>query len=228
MPVDTQAIHDRVSFDIVLKNFKGNYTSFETISFRGTKLGQHMDWVAEVCSALQLNTTCTDLDLSDAYLTDEAIQRLAVTLSAGSIAPQLRLLDLRNNAFSLAGETMMQGLCKLRTALKVRLDDGPDASEGDGFVHNKMLVEELTAWPGESLGVGKDLRCPPEIVGSDEVVILKKGFQGSNGTKYTCEHAEFSLMHGTGNLVLKRLEPEAKMRLSSICSSKPTGGGVLV
>ena len=47
------------------------------------------------------------------------------------------------------------------------------------------------------------------------------GAQGTNGTKYTCEHAEFELGHGTGNLVLKRLEPETQLRLGA----RATGGG---
>ena len=81
----------------------------------------------------------------------------------------------------------------------------------------KLLVEGLTAWPVESLSVegSSDLRCPAEIVGSDAVVLLSKGFSGTNGIKYTCEDAEFLQTLGTPNLVLVRLEPEARLRLAT-------------
>ena len=50
--------------------------------------------------------------------------------------------------------------------------------------------------------------------------------QGTNGTKYTCEHAEFELGHGTGNLVLKRLELQAQLRLGAHAGGG--GAGTLV
>jgi len=228
--VDELAIRERVSFDLALKNLAGNYSSFTTISFKGNALGRHKDWIGELCSTLAQNTTCEELDLSETELTDEALQRLIVAFCSASCAAQLRVLNVRGNPFSLAGETMVQGLRRLRPALDVRLD-GADGPAVDGFVHSKTLVEGLSAWPADALSIagGSDLRCPQQIVGTDEVVVLTKGFQGSNGTKYTCEHAVFELAHGTGNLVLKQLEPEAKLRLSG-CISKgaPRQEGVLV
>jgi len=106
---------------------------------------------------------------------------------------------------------MMQGLRKMRPSLQIDL--GEEATATDEFVCDKLLVEGLSAWPAHALASGQDLLCPKVISGTDEPVLLKKGFAGANGTKYTCEHAEFSVTHQTGMLVLVRLEPEAKMRL---------------
>ena len=124
---------------------------------------------------------------------------------------------------------MAQGLQRLRPALRLALGD--DQPKVDGFVCNKTIVEGLTAWPSHELEMpggrpgANELRCPADISGPGEPVPLTKGFQGSNGTKYTCDLAVFELAHGTGNMVLKTLSVEAKMRLSKL-----SGGadGVLV
>lgn len=217
MPVDAAAVHARVDFELALKQVQGNHSSFTTIAFSKVALGANPEWLEQLTAALVSNTTCTELDLSSTDIGDAALQRLVVALCRSDVAPQLRVLDLRQNPFSLAGETMLSGLRRLRPALECRLCDEP-GERTDGFVHDKMLVEGLSAWPAESLSIpgSQDLRCPKEIVGSEELVVLKKGFQGSNGTKYTCDDAEFEMGHTTGNLVLKRLEPEAKMRLASV------------
>ena len=140
-------------------------------------------------------------------------------------SPQLRTLQLADNQLSMAGETMVQGLRKMRPTLTINL--GEESAEG--FVHQKLLVEGLTAWPISSLTVGgegsQEVRCPPEIVGSDEIVLLKKGFSGTNGVRFTCDDAEFSLQHATNNMVLVRLEPEARLRLAARLQN---GGGTLV
>ena len=112
----------------------------------------------------------------------------------------------------------------LRPQLEVALGDGMDASRS-GFVHQKLLVEGLTAWPAHALQApsgGSDLLCPPEIAGDGVQLVMTKGFSGTNGTKYVCDLAEFEVLHGTGNLVLKRLEPEARLRLAARLS-EPEG-----
>ena len=98
-------------------------------------------------------------------------------MAVAGAAQQLTLIDVRDNPFTLAGETVAQGLERLRPQLRLEL--GKEGSTADGFVHNKTLVEGLTAWPAEALAIdgGNDLRCPSEITGSDEIVPLKKGFQ---------------------------------------------------
>ena len=109
--------------------------------------------------------------------------------------------------------------------VEVALGDGMDASRQGGFVHQKLLVEGLTAWPAHALQApsgGSDLLCPPEIAGDGVQIVMTKGFSGTNGTKYVCDLAEFEVLHGTGNLVLKRLEPEARLRLAARLS-EPEG-----
>lgn len=227
--IDAAAVRDRVDFDIPLRSLKGDHSSMSSLSFKGVKLGDHQDWVSELCAALAINTTCTKLDLSDASLSDEALQKFAIALSTGS-GSALSVLDLRSNPISLAGETMMQGLRKMRPSLQILLGEG-EVAGNDGFVHDKLLVEGLTAWPTYTLATGTngcDLLCPKIISGSDEPLILKKGFAGANGTKYTCEHAEFQVTHQTGNLVLVRLEEQAKIRLSDVLANASSGQGVLV
>ena len=64
-----------------------------------------------------------------------------------------------------------------------------------------------------------------EVGGYDEIVLLKKGFSGTNGVRFTCDDAEFSLQHATNNMVLVRLEPEARLRLAARLQN---GGGTLV
>jgi hypothetical protein len=228
-PDEELRIRDKVTFDLALKRVTQEHC-FANVSFNEVKLGAHPEWVGELLEALAANTRCTALDLSGTGLTDAALQRLVVAMSTGC-APQLKTIDVRENDFSLAGETMAQGLSRLRPALKLVLGDD-DQPKVDGFVHDKTIIEGLTAWPAEELempdsrpGAG-NLRCPVEISGPGKPVPLKKGFQGSNGTKYTCELADFELGHGTGNMVLITLNLEAKMRLA-----KMNGGpepGVLV
>lgn len=220
--IDEGAIHDRVTFEISLRNLQGDHSSFSRISFAGVQLGANDEWLNLLLDALAKNTTCSELDLSNSGLTDASIQRIAVRLFSGA-ANQLTLIDMRNNGFTLAGETVAQGLERLRP--KVCIELGNDAPLIDGFVHDKMLIEGLTAWPAETLTIdgGSDFCCPREIVGSDDIVPLKKGFQGANGTKFTCEHATFELGHGTGNMVLKRLEPEAHFRLGARATGSSAG-----
>ena len=208
--VDKEAIHERVSFEIVMRNLQGNHWAFSALSF--AKIPLTDERLDALLAALATNTTCRQLNLSATGLTDARMQRLAIALSTGTAA-QLELIDVRANPFTLVGETIAQGVHKLRPGLRFEL--GSECGAVDGFVHDKALIEGLTAWPAASLAINADeLRCPPEIAGdAEEVLPLKKGFQGTNGTKYTCEHAEFELGHGTGNLVLKRLEPAAMLRL---------------
>ena len=178
--IDADGIRDRVKFDIPLRNLKGDHWSFSTLSFKGIKLGEHLDWVTELCDALSANTTCTNLDLSDTSLNDAAVQKLAIALSTGCGA-KLSVLDLRSNPLSPAGETMMQGLLKMRPSLEVQL--GGETAATDEFVCDKLLVEGLSAWPAHTLASGQDLLCPKVISGSDDPLLLKKGFAGANGTK---------------------------------------------
>lgn len=219
-------IHERVSFDIVLRQVKGNHTSFSDITFAGVPFGTRTAWTAELCEALAANTTVLRLNLTNTHLGDATLQKLVVTLASGACAPQLKALDLRSNPFSLAGETMAQGLRKLRPKVEVLLGEvgGAPAAEIDGFVHDKMLVEGLTAWGAEMLKTPEGgFNCPPEVAG-EKPAHLDKGFSGANGTKYTCEHGEFQLIHTTGSMVLKKLSPEAALRLACKTSGAPAQG----
>ena len=230
MAVDEQLIRRRVAFDIPLRSLQGNHKILDKISFENVDFSGQIEWVHQLCHALQQNDTCKQLSLKNANIDDSAVQVIVVALAAGA-AKILTTLDLRQNAFSLAGETMLQGLSKLRNDLHCIVhDDGGKSSVHDGFVHDKMLVEGLTVWPAESLRVegNQDLICPPDVSAPGDVVVLKKGFQGTNGTKYTCEDAEFELSHVTGNLVLKRLELGARMRLMSSGNLGSLDGGVFV
>jgi len=196
-----------------------------------------MEWVGELCEALAANTTVLKLDLSNTQLSDPALQKLVVTMASSSCTPQLECLDLRSNPFSLAGETMAQGLRKLRPKLSILLGDASAAglSEVDGFVHDKAIVEGLSAWGAETLKMEDGgMRCPAEVSGPGPAVKMEKGFSGANGTKYTCEYGEFELTHVTGCMsVLKKLSPEAALRLSCKTSSgrifsHEAGNGTLV
>jgi hypothetical protein len=233
-PAQEKQIRERVSFDIVLRQLKGNHTSFAEIKFAGVPLGTRVAWVSEVCEALCANTTIASLNLADTQLDDSALQKVVVALASGACAPQLRTLDLRSNPFSLAGETMAQGLRKLRPKLAVLLKEvGCEAGgEVDGFVHDKMLLEGLSAWGAETLRLEDGgMRCPSEVSGPGAVVKMDKGFSGANGTKYTCELGEFELTHVTGSMVLKKLSPEAALRLACKTSRAPpasVGQGTLV
>lgn len=207
-------IRRRVTFEIALRRLAGNHSSFSSLDFKGVELAHNPAWIKQLGDTLAKNDTIIELDLSGTGLNDAALQSLVATLACGA-APQLRVLNLCDNEVSLAGETVVQGLRKMRPALAVKLGGEPVR---EGFVHQKLLVEGLTAWAAETLAVepgSSEFRCPPEITGSDAVVLLKKGFQGTNGTKYTCEDAEFEMAHSTGNMVLKSLEPEARLRLAA-------------
>ena len=167
MSVDEAAIRERVAFDIKLNNLKGNHTSFATLSFRETRLGTHTEWLHELLDALRQNTTCTTLDLSRTGIDDHALRLLVVALTRSDVAPKLATLDLRRNCFSLAGETMLQGLRLLRSTLAVILDNNPSLAPPGDFVHEKRIVEGLSAWPADSLRIEgtQDLRCPQEVCG---------------------------------------------------------------
>ena len=205
-------IRKRVDFELALKRLAENHFSFEELSFKGVELTRNPAWMKQLCETLVKNTTVKQLDLSGTGIHDTALQTLVAALACGA-SPQLSELRLQDNQLSMAGETMVQGLRRMRPALTVRIGD----KAVEGFVHEKLLVEGLTSWPCASLTIegSSDLRCPAEVLGSDEVVLLKKGFSGTNGTKYTCDDAEFIQTHGTTNLVLKRLEPEARLRLAT-------------
>lgn len=205
-------IEKRVAFQLALRRVADNHFSFEELTFKGVELTRNPAWMKQLCETLAKNNTVKQLDLSGTGMTDTALQTLVAALACGA-TPQLSVLMMRDNQLSMAGETMVQGLRRMRPALTV--DIGEEAAEG--FVHQKLLVEGMTAWPVDTLTVdgSQELRCPAEVLGSNEVVLLKKGFSGTNGTKYTCDDAEFLQTHGTANLVLTRLEPEARLRLAT-------------
>ena len=90
--------------------------------------------------------------------------------------------------------------------LELTLGEGLDP-KAEGFVHDKQLVEGLSAWYCGDLAVPGEQNafyCPKEIAG-DEKIQLTRGFRGPNGVKYKCDLAEFELYHATGNLVLRSL-----------------------
>ena len=205
-------IEKRVDFEIALKRVAGNHRSFEELTFKGVELSRKPTWMKLLSDTLATNDTIKQLDLSGTGITDAALQPLVAALACGA-CPQLSVLLLRDNQLSMVGETMVQGLRRMRPALTVHVGD----ETIEGFVHEKLLVEGLTAWPADTLSVpgSSDLRCPAEVLGTDAVVLLSKGFSGTNGTKYTCEDAEFLMTLGTPNLVLVRLEPEARLRLAT-------------
>ena len=57
-------------------------------------------------------------------------------------------------------------------------------------------------------GTQQDYYCPREISGDGERIVLTRGFQGTNGTKYRCDLATFEMYHSTGNMVLITLASE--------------------
>lgn len=213
--VDPAEVHARVDFEQAIKRAQGNHASFSTLDFRGVQLTLKPEWVGQLGEALKANDTCATLCLAECGLTDGALQLLAATLFVPSRCPKLRVLDLRDNpALTKVGETVAQGLARMRPGLDVRLGEGLDIA-AEGFVHDKQLVEKLTAWPFHTLAVPgggmQDAYCPEEISGKGKPRIeLKRGFQGPNGTKYRCDLAIFEMYHSTGNLVLLELLGEAK------------------
>lgn len=202
-------IEARVSFELALKQF--TYRHCKQVSFKGVEVSRQPAWIQKLCEELGDNTTCTELDLSSTGLTDSAVQQIAIALCNVSKAPQLARLDLCDNPLSPMSETVLGGLSRLRPDLHVSLGSGPLA---DGFVCEKQLLEGLSAWapdelqvPGTQNGAVADFYCPEEISGKGkERVLLKKGFSGSNGTKWSCELAVFEQYNQTGNFVLLELK----------------------
>lgn len=217
---ETADVHARVEFEMVLRNLQGNHAHFDALSFKGVQLTRKPEWIQQLGEALSTNTTLTSLDLSESGLTDTSIQQLSAVLAVPTRCPKLRRLDLRGNpGITAVGETISGGLSRLRKGLEVALGEGMDASTAS-FVHTKELIEGLTAWNPEDLKVPdthNELYCPKEIAGDDVQLMLTKGYQGTNGTKYRCELATFELYHQTGNLVL--------ISLASAAADKP---GVIV
>jgi len=200
-------VHARVEFDLVFKHLEGNHAAMDKLSFKGVQLMRKPEWMVKLCEALGKSTTCKTLDLSNTRLTDGAVQQLAIMLAVTSRCPQLSAIDLRGNpGITAMGETVAQGLCRLRSGLEVSLGEGFDPTS-TAFVHDKQLLPGLTAWNAAELlqpGCQQAYHCPAEIAGEAKVE-LKRGYQGSNGTKYTCDLATFQLYHQTGSLVLLTL-----------------------
>ena len=174
-------IRARVSFELALKQLKGNHSSIARITFEGVEFGRQPDWAVQLAAALGENTTCKELDLSRTGFTDAGVQQLATALVIGSRCPQLRQLNLRGNSLTAMGETMLQGLQKLRPSLEISIGEEPLA---EGFVHEKQLVEGRSAWPAETLKVPDtqyDYYCPEAVAGEGEKIVLTRGFQGPNG-----------------------------------------------
>ena len=181
--METEAdIRARVTFEIELKKLQGNHSSFSQVSFVGVELCRRPEWVGMLIEALCGNTTCKELDLTGTGLDDGAVQRIAVALFDKSKCPQLVKLHLGGNGLTPVGETILQGLRKLRPSLDASVGDAPLA---DGFVHEKQLVVGKTAWRAESLkvdGAQNEFWCPEEVTKGGERVKLTRGFQGPNGT----------------------------------------------
>ena len=194
-------IHAKVDFDMAIKRVEGNHFGMQELSFEGVDLTRKPEWVPKLCDALAANDTCTALNLSGSKL------------------------DLRGNAgLTAVGETVAQGLCRLRPALEeVLLGESFDKTSTQ-FVHDKKLVPGLTAWNPADLAVpGKSsdaFYCPTEISGEGVRIELTKGAQGTNGNKYRCELATFELYHQTGNMVLQTLAKQE--------SETGDGGGTVV
>jgi len=199
-------VEKRVDFEFKLKQLQGNYTSFEKFSFAGVELSRQPEWVGQVGATLAENTTCKELDLSSTGITDAGVQQLAIALCNTAKCPQLKLLNLCDNPLSPMAETVLSGLRRLRPNLNVSLGEAPLF---DGFVHQKKILEGLSAWAADDLQVpgtqGQSLYCPEEIAGAGVKLELKRGFQGANGTKFKCDLAVFELYNATGNLVLLEL-----------------------
>lgn len=225
--VDEEFIRARVDFELKLKQAQGNHFSMDTITFRGVQLQRKAEWFKQMTEAIAVNTTCTELDLSQTGLTDTALQQLAATLAVPTRCPKLRKLNLgANPELSKMGETVASGLSKLRVGLEVVLTDGLDA-KAEGFVHDKQLVDGKTSWPCDEIKVPEgtlyDYYCPESVIEAagpaavasaraeegtpdGERLRLKRGFQGPNGTRYTTTFAVFEHLHQTGNIVLQSLQ----------------------
>jgi len=214
--IDTVAVIGRVNFDMALKRVQGNHFSFDTLEFKNVALSSDPERIKRLAEALKDNTTCTALDLSESGLTDSALQQLAATLAVASRLPKLKKLILGpgNPGLGNVGQTVAQGLCHLRPGLELSFGEGA-APKVSGFVHQKELVEGITAWwNGDIAVVGENqcFYCPDEVLAyagvkpGGERLRLTKGFQGPNGTKYRCDHATFELYSATGNMVLLTLK----------------------
>lgn len=206
---EREDIHKRVDFELVLRRLQGNHFHYTDLSFKGCQLTHRPEWIKQLCEALSENNTLAVLDLSESSLNDAALQQLAISLSVPTRCPKLTKLDLRGNPdLTVAGETMAQGLCRLRTNFEVILGEGFDQA-ATSFGCDKELVEGLTTWSADELqvpgGGQQDFFCPKEISGDGEQIQMTRGFQGTNGTKYSCEMAELRLSHDTGNFILVKL-----------------------
>jgi len=212
---ETEAdIHARVDFELALQRLAGNHAHFTELNFKGCELTRKPDWMKKLCEALATNDTVHVLDLSRSALDDAAVQQLVLLLCTATRCAKLRKLDLSGNPdVSVAGETMAQGLCKMRKGFEVVIGPGFDCT-ADTFGCDKKLVETLTAWNAQDLlvpnGGNQDYYCPTEITGDGPRMELERGVQGTNGIKYRCELADFELFHSTGNMVLQKLKGAAK------------------
>lgn len=214
--VDEDFIRARVTFELALKTAAGNHAHFTTCSFKGCQLTRDKGWMKQLLDALVTNTTCTELDLSESTLTDGALQQLAATLAVPSRMPKLKKLCIGGNPqLSKMGETVAQGLCKLRAGLELSLGDGVEAAI-DGFVCEKQLVEGKSSWWNGDLKTDQhnEFWCPEEVMAavgrSGEKKELRRAAQTSNGVKYRLEIddeilAKFEIYNSTGNLVLLEL-----------------------
>lgn len=161
-------VHARVDFDMALRRLQDSHALQFNCSFRGVHVTRKPEWMPKLCAALSQNTTCTELDLSDSALTDVALQSLAATLAVPSKCPKLKSIKLQcNPQLTAVGETIAQGLCRLRPGLEVALGKDFDPTSTN-FVHDKQLVPGLTAWMPEDLAVPGEQNqyyCPKEISG---------------------------------------------------------------
>ena len=221
--VDEDFIRARVEFDLAMQSASGNYTSMTKLSFSKVQLMRSADWLPRMLEAIAANTVVTELDLSSCGLTDTALQQLAVKLAVPSRCPKLKKLDISGNPeITKMGETVANGLTRLRAGLELTMGEGLDASTS-GFVHDKQLVPGRSSWYIEELkpeGGGQfDFFCPkPVLEAAGEAAVaearaaagtadgeplrLTRGFQGPHGTKYRTTFATFEHYHSTGNMVL--------------------------
>jgi len=201
----------RVEFELALKQLAENFRLITKISFKGVELCRQPTWIQQLGKTLGENTTCTELDLSGTGLTDAAVQQLAIALCNVSKAPQLEVLNLRDNPLSPLSETVLSGLSRLRPKLHVDLGSGGQLP--DGFACQNQLIEGLSAWapddlrvPGALIAQDMQFYCPAQISGEgSERVVLRPDGTSTNGSRWTCELASFEQYNETGNFVLTQL-----------------------